>query len=64
MTRRSRDWATESARRIVQLTTGLSAEVSTTYIASELRMAHQRGGIEAQKNGAAKVPAKAKDGLL
>ena len=58
MTRR-KDWCIDAARRIVDLTQGLSRDVQVNYIASELKMAHSRGGIEATKaNGAAKAKEK------
>lgn len=46
---RRKDWAADQAKRIVALCQGLSPEVTTTYIASELRLAHSRGAIEASK---------------
>lgn len=46
---RKKDWAVDQARRIVDtiLTSGLSHQVAVNYMASELRVTHQRGGIEA-----------------
>jgi len=50
MTRR-KDWADTQARQIHDIISqnGVSREVSVGYIASELRVAHQRGAIGASK---------------
>lgn len=56
-----KDWTVDGARNVadIVLQPGISREIAVNYIASALRMAHQRGSIEATKvNGA--VPPKPK----
>ena len=48
---KKRDWAVDQAKQIHDIISqnGVSREVSVGYIASELRVAHQRGAIGASK---------------
>jgi len=52
-----RDWANDQAKQIHDIVSqnGVSRDVSVGYIASALRMAHQRGVIESAKKPAEKL---------
>lgn len=57
MTRRT-DWATAEARRVMDVVQNGSRDVSVGYLASVLRMAHQRGAIEAGAKAVKPAPEK------